>query len=161
MIRTRLGAFGETNEETSPQCAPWRHEGKSVFEMNIRRYGSGTQWESLVSYSRAVRAGPLVLVAGTTATGETGELVGVGDAYTQARQALRNIEKALGQAGVALSSVIQTRIYVTSIDLWEEVGRAHGEAFRDFPPVTSMVEISRLIDPEMLVEIEAVAYAPE
>jgi enamine deaminase RidA (YjgF/YER057c/UK114 family) len=101
-----------------------------------------------------------VLVAGTTATNEEGEIVGVDDAYEQTRQCLRNIEKALTRAGASLEQVIRTRMYVTDIDRWEEVGRAHGEFFGDVRPVTAMVEVSRLIDPAMLVEIEASAYAP-
>ena len=129
--------------------------------MTIERFGSGTRWEPVVGYSRAVRAGPLVLVAGTTATGPDGTLVGGDDAYEQTRQALANVEAALSKAGASLSDVIQTRMYVTDIDRWEEVGRAHGELFAQIRPVTAMVEVSRLIDPAMLVEVEAVAYKPE
>jgi enamine deaminase RidA (YjgF/YER057c/UK114 family) len=114
-----------------------------------------------VGYSRAVRAGPFVLVAGTTATDEDGALVGAGNAYEQTRQALRNVAKILRRAGVSLEDVIQTRMYVTDIDQWEQVGRAHAEAFAEIRPVTAMVEISRLIDPAMLVEVEALAFAPE
>jgi enamine deaminase RidA (YjgF/YER057c/UK114 family) len=129
--------------------------------MSIERYASGTPWEPIVGYSRAVRAGQFVVVAGTTATGESGELVGADTAYEQTHQALRNVEKALGQAGMSLQDVIQTRIYVTDIEQWEEVGRAHGDVFADIRPTTAMVEVSRLIDSAMLVEVEALAYAPE
>jgi len=123
--------------------------------MERENFGTGSTWEPIIGYSRAVKVGPFISVSGTTSTNAAGEIVGVDDAYAQTIQALRNIEAALIRAGATLANVVRTRIYVKNIDQWEAVGRAHGELFGEIRPATTMVEVSRLINPAMLVEIEA------